>query len=285
MIELHRRVEAFKKTDFRQHKKRYQALLNGQDPKILFITCSDSRVMPQSLLQASPGEIFPIRNAGNIVPPYGGNGESATIEYALTALNIEHIIVCGHSQCGAMKGLLDPESTKAMPMVQDWLKHAPDTASMKGTSCKQTQQYSLNQAIQNNVLLQLEHLKNHPSVKEKLQSGDITLHGWVYAFENAKVLAYNHQSDRFEPLVPSQPLKQSNNALYLLSGISLLLIGVSGALALTAVISITAACLCIVATLASATTSYLIAKQGFFSCQNTPTYCHESSEYQPAQAI
>ena len=116
----------FQHTIFDTQKALFEQLSQGQQPLALFITCSDSRIDPNLLTQTQPGELFVIRNAGNIVPTYGAasGGEAGTIEYAVAALKVKDIIVCGHSFCGAMNGLLHPETLGALPAVQDWLRHA-----------------------------------------------------------------------------------------------------------------------------------------------------------------
>src|SRR6188508_482553 len=122
-------IHRFRSLVFEQHKELFERLSDGQAPSTLFITCSDSRVVPDLFTQTGPGELFTLRNAGNIVPPYGASngGESPTIEYAVSVLGIEHVIVCGHSGCGAMKALLKPESVSHMPAIANWLNQAEAT--------------------------------------------------------------------------------------------------------------------------------------------------------------
>lgn len=202
------RVRQFHQTEFKKKQALYEQLHQGQNPETLFITCSDSRITPSELTQSKPGELFVIRNAGNLIPSYPNNGgESATIEYALTVLNIKHIIVCGHSQCGAMKGLLHPETTHNMPVINSWLEHAPKREDIMNKYDHETDADLLDKATTENVLLQIEHLKQYPSVKAKLDKDEITIHAWVYNFETGTVRTYNDKSRHFEPLcidVPSQ---------------------------------------------------------------------------------
>ena len=108
------------------HQSKFEELASGQRPPTLFITCSDSRIVPELLTQTEPGDLFVLRNAGNLVPPYSAplSGEAATIEYAVKVLKVEHIVVCGHSHCGAITGLLRPETLKDLPAVAEWLAHA-----------------------------------------------------------------------------------------------------------------------------------------------------------------
>jgi len=129
MQKLIQGLRKFQDDVFPAKRELFERLAKGQQPSTLFITCADSRVMPDLFTQAEPGELFAIRNAGNIVPPFGRQpgGVTATIEFAVVALGVRHIIVCGHTDCGAMKGLLHPESLAAMPTVASWLMQADAT--------------------------------------------------------------------------------------------------------------------------------------------------------------
>ncbi len=172
----------FQRRIFGSKKELFSQLGKGQTPLGLFITCSDSRINPNLLTQTEPGELFILRNAGNLVPPHGaGSGaEAATIEYAVVQLRVREIILCGHSRCGAMHGLLEPEALAKLPSVAGWLAHA--------------------QAIEKNVLVQMEHLRTHPSVQAALEARTLRLHGWVYHFEKGTVDVYDPLSGRFVPL-------------------------------------------------------------------------------------
>src|SRR5262245_7184396 len=129
MQKLVQGIHKFQTNYFSSQQELFQRLAKGQSPETLFITCSDSRISPTLLTQTGPGDLFVLRNAGNIVPPYraSNGGEGATIEYAIHALGVKDIVVCGHSHCGAMKGLLHPEDLGDMPTVRDWLLHAEAT--------------------------------------------------------------------------------------------------------------------------------------------------------------
>ncbi|MBI2785016.1 MAG: carbonic anhydrase [Legionella longbeachae] len=208
MFKLEERVRKFHETDYKKNKILYEQLHLGQNPEILFITCSDSRIVPHQLTQSKPGEIFVIRNAGNIIPNYPNpGGELSTIEYALTALNIKHIIVCGHSQCGAMQGLLQPDTTRSMPLVTDWLTHGPKREEIISQFNPKKDNSLLEKAIAENILLQIEHLKSIPLVQSKLNCDAIELHAWIYAFEEGEVHAFNSESNTFEPIVSNKLLK------------------------------------------------------------------------------
>ena len=177
----------------------------GQQPHALVIACSDSRVSPELITQSGPGELFVCRNAGNIVPPYSSatGGVSATIEYAVLALGVRDIIVCGHSDCGAMKALRRPESLADMPVVGPWLRHA-DVA--RRVVCEAypsdlTEAAALRALTLENVTAQLDHLRTHPSVAARIATGQLQLHGWYLNLETGEVLALDGETRRFLPVV------------------------------------------------------------------------------------
>jgi len=208
MIKLIRGIQHFQNDVFRGREQLFQSLAEGQQPETLFITCSDSRIDPNLLTQSEPGELFILRNAGNLVPPYGhiATGETATIEFAVTALKIKDIIICGHSHCGAIKGLLHPEQLTNLPAVSNWLIHAEGTRRIVEENYPDLDEdQRLNVAIQENVLVQLERLQTQPSVASRLVRGDLSLHGWVYKIETGEVYAYDSGSGQFLPLAEHEP--------------------------------------------------------------------------------
>src|SRR6476646_5165308 len=200
---------------FSQHQDLFEQLSHGQKPRVLFITCSDSRVDPNLITQAQVGELFVIRNAGNLIPPFGAanGGEGAAVEYAVHALGIEQIIVCGHSHCGAMKGLLKLSSLEEeMPLVYEWLKHAEATRRLIREHYNDRDgEELLESAIAENVVTQLENLKTYPVIHSKLHKGNLSLHGWVYSIETGEILAYDPEEQEFLPphskLAPPPPPK------------------------------------------------------------------------------
>lgn len=203
MEKLVRGIHAFQTTHYSEHQDLFSQLSKGQSPETLLITCSDSRIMPGLLTQSKPGELFVLRNAGNIVPPYGASsgGEGATIEYAVAALGVDHIIVMGHSHCGAMKGLMHPEDLKTLPLVADWLRHAEATRRVVVENYQDcTVPEQLNAAIKENVLVQLDNLRTYPAVAARLAKGNLTLHAWIYQIENGTILAYDPQKSQFVPI-------------------------------------------------------------------------------------
>lgn len=203
MLKLLPGLHVFKTEIHAANKDFFEELARSQSPDAVFITCSDSRVVVSLLTQTNPGDLFHIRNAGNIIPPHGTpvSGEEATLEFAVNALNVKDIIVCGHSGCGAMKGLLAPESLENLPCVAQWLQHSAQTKELIDKNyadldfeCKH------NIAIQENVLVQLEHLRTYPFISKKLWKREINLHGWVYDIETGEVYIYNPIDEEFQPM-------------------------------------------------------------------------------------
>ncbi len=212
----------FQKHVFGSKKELFERLRSSQAPDALFITCSDSRINPNLITNTEPGEIFILRNAGNIIPPHGAanGGEAATIEFAVKALGIKDIIICGHSDCGAVKGLLHPESLNDMPTVAQWLSHAEATRwIVKDNYTNLPEDQKINVAIQENVLVQLENIKTLPSVASRLVKGDLNLHGWVYKFETGDVFAYNAEQGQFIKLLESSDEQKQQARLAMLPSI------------------------------------------------------------------
>jgi len=190
----------FQKEVFAKKKKLFGTLTKQQKPTVLFITCSDSRIDPSLLTQTDPGDLFIIRNAGNLVPTYGAaiGGCTATIEYGVSVLQVKDIIVCGHTDCGAMTGLLHPEKLQALAAVKAWLQHAETTMRMVKDHCTHLKGDELFAAtIRENVLVQLDHLRTHPAVATRLRRGDLRLHGWVYSIGTGEVWAYDEKEKDF----------------------------------------------------------------------------------------
>jgi len=202
-------VQRFRSGAFAKDKDLFQSLASGQSPRALFITCSDSRIDPNLVTQTQPGELFILRTAGNIVPPYGSvrGGEAATIEYAIRALKVPNIIVCGHSHCGAMGGLLNLEGLGGLPAVAAYLEHAEATRQivLENYAEEKDEARRVSLAVEHNVLVQLESLRTHPAVAAALGRGEVELHGWVYKFETGDVYAYSPEKREFAPLESSAP--------------------------------------------------------------------------------
>ena len=201
MKKLVKGLRDFKTNYFSTHTELFEQLAQGQKPRVLFISCSDSRVDPNLITQTEIGELFVIRNAGNIIPPYGAanGGEGAAVEYAIHALGIEQIVVCGHSHCGAMKGLLQLEKLEEeMPLVYDWLKHAEATRRLVKENYQTYQTEELLEiAIAENVLTQIENLRTYPVVHSRMYQGKLKIYGWIYHIETGEVLAYDPDSHSY----------------------------------------------------------------------------------------
>lgn len=173
---------------------------DGQHPQTLFIACSDSRVVPALITGAAPGDLFELRTAGNIVPvhdPDRAFGETATIEFAVEFLQVEHIVVCGHSHCGGVNAILHPEVRSALPAVHRWLDETePHDETRKASDVRDGD--ALTSAVQRHVQVQLDRLRSHPSVAKRQEEGRLSLHGWFYAVDEGVVSVL--QDDGFSPL-------------------------------------------------------------------------------------
>lgn len=209
MEKLVKGIHHFQTNSFSQDQQLFEALAKGQSPLALFITCSDSRIDPNLLTQTKPGELFIQRTAGNIVPPYGAvfGGEAATIEYAVAALKVRDVIICGHSHCGAMAGLLAPESLEAMPSVKAYLEHASATRRIVEENYQHLTEpgQRLELTVEENVLVQLENLRTHPAVAAALGRDELKLHGWTYRFETGEVFSFDPTKCEFTPLDDRSP--------------------------------------------------------------------------------
>ena len=211
MPDLHQRIASFRGNVFPRQAALYRRLAqDGQQPQALMISCADSRVMPETITQSGPGELFVCRNAGNIAPPFSNmnGGVSSAIEYAVMALKVRDIIVCGHSECGAMKGLCCPHLIEGMPNVKAWLRHSHAAHSVV------TQLYAdtldddelIRTVTLENVLVQLDHLRTHPTVAAGLAAGEINLHGWFFDIGSGGVLTYDGAKERFVEPEADAPL-------------------------------------------------------------------------------
>jgi carbonic anhydrase len=206
---LLRGIKTFSAEIFPEKKEAYERVIrDGQNPHTLFITCADSRIEPAAITQSEPGDIFVSRNIGNLVPAYGEmlGGISAVIEYAVAALEVKQVVICGHSDCGAMKALLNPAQVAKLPTVRSWLRNAEAALSVtEALRQDKGEAVGLEELIEQNVLLQLNHLKTHPSIAGKLALGKLGLSGWVYDIARGSVSIYNEETGKFElASVPGQ---------------------------------------------------------------------------------
>jgi carbonic anhydrase len=178
-----------------------QSVREGQQPHTLFITCADSRIDPELLTQSGPGEIFVTRNIGNLVPAYGEmvGGVSAVIEYAVTAIGVSQVVICGHTDCGAMKALLHPEKVSSMPTVKTWLRNAEAASSVVNAQhgADAADETKLTALIEQNVVLQMNHARTHPSIAGRLAKRALAIRGWVYDIANGTVRVYDENRGEF----------------------------------------------------------------------------------------
>ncbi len=196
--ELLQRLRQFQSDYFPDHQQRFQDLVaHGQHPKTLFIGCSDSRLVPYLLTGAGPGELFIVRNVGAFVPPYDGShglhGTTAAIEFAVLSLKVEHIIVCGHTHCGAIRAAYEGAPEEAVNL-HNWLQLANEALLPVQTSPE-----ALYRTEQRSVVLQLERLLQYPMVRRRIEAGDLHLHGWHYVIEDGQIHVFDAQLGRFVP--------------------------------------------------------------------------------------
>ncbi|MDQ0847333.1 MULTISPECIES: carbonic anhydrase [unclassified Streptomyces] len=183
---------------FGQRPEEFARLAEGQSPQVLFITCSDSRVVPALITGARPGELFELRTAGNIVPPYASEhptSEAATIEYAVQVLGVSDIVVCGHSHCGAVGALVRGDDLDAVPAVRDWLGHAADKPASADPGDP-----TVAAAVQHHVLAQLLRLRSYPCVEKGLAEGRLRVRGWYYEVHTGAVREHRADTDTFASL-------------------------------------------------------------------------------------
>ena len=205
MDHIVRGVLDFRKNVYPEHKDLFGALADSQNPDVLFFTCSDSRIDPNMVTGSNPGDLFICRNAGNVIPPHSNEtgGMTASIEYAVAVLNVRHIIVCGHTDCGAIKGALNVPALKGLPHVKEWLGHCRSAMEIVRErhgidgDAPLDPKY-LNEAIEENVLQQVQHLRTHPVVAAKLATGKIEIHGWVYDIKSGNIRCCGRDSIEFK---------------------------------------------------------------------------------------
>lgn len=207
MQNLVKGVHYFQNIGFRQQRELFETLAEGQNPEACFITCCDSRIDPNLITNSPPGGLFIVRNVGNLVPCNGtsNNAEMAAVEYAVCALGVKHIIICGHTGCGAMRGLLEGDPNNHLPAVMQWLRHAESTAAIvKEHYSHLTGNDLLTAAAQENVLVQLEHLRTSPAVATRVSRGKVQLHGWMYKIDTGEIYVYDSHAHQFLPLGSSE---------------------------------------------------------------------------------
>jgi carbonic anhydrase len=202
MDEIIAGVRAFQRDVYPQYKPLFEQLAAGQSPQAMVITCSDSRVDPFLFTQAQPGQLFVLRNAGNIVPKHSRfvGGVTATLEFAVVELKVPRIIICGHTGCGAVNGLLHPEQIDHLKEVKVWLENSSAAREMVIKSGGVNAPDAMERAVAANVVVQLDNLLTHPSVAAAVDEGRLELHGWVYDFVTGAVTTYKDRDQSFAPL-------------------------------------------------------------------------------------
>lgn len=196
-------VARFRSDVYPKHRDLFEKLSTGQAPEVLFITCADSRIDANLITQTEPGDLFVVRNAGNIVPPHGpgAGGTVASIEFAVGALGTTELVICGHTDCGAMKGALAPEGLTDFPHVCNWLKHCDAAVRViKDNHADLDGPAKLQRMIEENVAAQLQNLRTHPFVASRLVAGKVRLHGWVYDIKEGVINSYNEVERSWAPL-------------------------------------------------------------------------------------
>jgi carbonic anhydrase len=199
----------FQREAFPKRAELFKGLATQQNPRALFISCSDSRLVPELVTQREPGELFVIRNAGNIVPSYGPEpgGVTATVEYAVTALRVSDIVICGHSDCGAMTAVATCKCLDHMPAVRSWLRYADSARVVNEARTHKNQHDRVASMVRENVIAQLANIQTHPSVRLALEEGTVALHGWVYDIESGNIDAYNGDTGKFVSLADNAEVR------------------------------------------------------------------------------
>lgn len=193
----------FRREVYAGSEAKYQAMANSQKPHTLFITCADSRIMPTDLTQTAPGDLFQCRVVGNLIPAHGNaaGGVTSAIEYSVMVLGVKHIIVCGHSDCGAMRAFSHPEKLTQLKAVQSWIEHADSAIQVTRDHFGHLKGDEFLTALaKENVISQIRHLKTHPCVATRLRNQKLQIHGWYYDIGKGTIMQYDSESRHFVPL-------------------------------------------------------------------------------------
>jgi carbonic anhydrase len=192
----------FRKTLTKERRTLFANLALGQKPDTLFIACSDSRVVPNLFASTNPGDLFVLRNIGNLVPPFScscqDDSAAAVIEFSVASLNVSDVVVCGHSECAAMQALAKGVDTPSCPHLESWLKYGKEALKKVREGVIIDPSLSLhNQISQTNVLQQLEHIKSYPFIKDRLEQKKLRVHGWWFDIAQADVYCYEQNINQF----------------------------------------------------------------------------------------
>jgi len=204
----------FQRDAFPERVKLFKDLATQQSPRALFVSCSDSRLVPELVTQREPGDLFVIRNAGNIVPSYGPEpgGVSASVEYAVAALQVADIVICGHSDCGAMTAIATCKCLDHMPAVAGWLRYADSARVVNEARPHQTPHAKVEAMVRENVIAQLANIQTHPSVRLALEEGRVALHGWIYDIESGRIDAFDGRTGQFVSLADNPEVRAVSHA-------------------------------------------------------------------------
>ena len=204
MDKLFKGVAKFRQDDFEAHKELFQSLGREQKPHTLFIGCADSRVVPDLITRTIPGELFTVRNIANIVPPFRPTeeyaGTTSSIEYAVLALEVENVVICGHSNCGGCAAMNQPEEELAhLPNVRRWLAISKEVRGrvdrQMGSGSKKKREWLTEQI---NILVQMRNLLTYPYVRERYEQGRLKIYGWYYIIETGEIFNFNDKTETFE---------------------------------------------------------------------------------------
>lgn len=204
MIDFPKALKQFKDKDYEENKSLYYELGSTQSPHTLFIGCSDSRLSPERLLQAEPGELFHIRNIANVVPPAGQSVKFAStttaIEYAVEVLGVENVIICGHSNCGGCDACLNPpENLNELPYTEKWISQLYPTRDRVLNEVPASEPEARSLLLEElNVVTQMKNLETFPNIKKRIESGKLKVHGWHYRIGSGEVAVYNKENRSFE---------------------------------------------------------------------------------------
>jgi carbonic anhydrase len=207
LAKIRKGIAKFQSEIFPARRKQFEELGHGQAPIAMFFTCADSRIVPNLLMQTEPGEIFTERTPGNIVPRYSDHvgGVTASVEFAIQVLHVPLIIVCGHTDCGVVKALLNTEQAAGLPALQSWMRHAlPARERLLRDNPGAAHEEKLRLLAGYNVLTQVENLKTHPAVEAGLTRGEIEVQGWIYDIAKGSVFAGDLVTGTFQPLLSQE---------------------------------------------------------------------------------
>ena len=208
MQKLIQGVHSFQTDEFRSYSGLFRRLAReGQAPHTLFITCADSRVLAELITGSKPGDLFVVKNVGNIVPPAsvsGPNSTAAAVEFAIESLGVTDVVICGHTQCGAMTAIVRGiPHAEHQPHLAEWLEQSRAVREVVARNYPEVTDLADLEILvaEENVLFGLENLKTYGVVRRAMEKNTVRLHGWMFQIRTAKLFAYNSGNGQFEPLL------------------------------------------------------------------------------------